>query len=116
MKPVCVNCGLFFKPKKNGAAFEEGMPTTPESQMGNRPDGEGLYPGHPDWSDFLERLVDWEKGWGPYKLWKGDLWQCRGCGARIIVGVAARPVAEHFEEDYAARAAALEPVVRVDDC
>ena len=53
MKPVCVKCRLFYRPKKNGAYFEEGMPTT---EVG-------------------------VKLWRSYKLWAGDLWQCRGCGS-----------------------------------
>lgn len=26
LKPICVPCGLFFQPEKNGFAFTEGMP------------------------------------------------------------------------------------------
>lgn len=26
MKPICVDCGLFYRPTKNGTAFIEGMP------------------------------------------------------------------------------------------
>jgi hypothetical protein len=45
----------------------------------------------------------------------GDLWECRGCGAEIIVGVGADAIAEHYQPDYSARARSFQPVVRVDD-
>lgn len=88
MKPICVKCELFYRVKKNGVRFEEGMPTTSE-------------PGAP---------------WEPYKLWVGDLWECRGCGDRIIVGVAPAPLAEHYQPDYAERVAREGSLFRVDDC
>lgn len=85
-KPVCVKCRLFFKPKKTGAVMEEGMP--------NGGDGK----------------------WGPYKLWVGDLMECRGCGDQIMVGFGRGPIAEHYQPDYAAQVQRFAPLFRVDDC
>jgi len=87
MKPVCVPCKLFYQPKKNGTYFEEGMPVNE----------------HPP-------------TWSSYKLWVGDLWECAGCGAQIIVGVATEPVAEHYQPKYKSLVAKTNPLLRVDDC
>tara|TARA_Y100000310_G_scaffold286560_1_gene310863 strand:+ start:929 stop:1198 length:270 start_codon:yes stop_codon:yes gene_type:complete len=73
MRPICVPCGRFFKPAKNGFNFTEGMPPT-----GNAPPDE----------------------WVPYKIWSGDRYECSTCGANIIVGVGASPISEHYHEDF----------------
>ncbi len=86
MKPICADCQLFFTQEKSGTYFEEGMPR-----------------------GSLER-------WQSYKLWVGDLWKCRGCGTEIIVGVPARPIAEHYEDNYASQLEMFAPIFRVDDC
>lgn len=75
-KPVCVKCGLFFKPERNGYTVEEGMPS------GNDPR-----------KKFAE-------GWKSYKLWRGDLLKCAGCGTEIVVGFAHVPISEHYMGDY----------------
>jgi rubredoxin len=75
MKPVCVPCGLFYRPEKNGYMVEEGM-------QGNDP---------------LGKL---QEGWGSYKLWRGDKWKCRGCDNEIVVGFASQPISEHYMGDY----------------
>jgi hypothetical protein len=85
MKPVCVKCRLFYRPKKNGAYFEEGMPIGETGQ------------------------------WKSYKLWVGDLWACRGCGAEIIIGVGGQ-IAEHFQPNYAHACQERGSLLRVDDC
>ena len=54
--------------------------------------------------------------WASYKLWLGDLYVCKGCGAEIIVGTGARQVAEHYEPDYADKLQRFAPIFRVDDC
>lgn len=88
MKPICVKCKLFFHPERNGIAFEEGMPRpTPENPA----------------------------AWGSYKLWVGDLWKCRGCGAQIVTG-SSGPIREHYEEDYAEQVRLFDAQFRVDDC
>jgi hypothetical protein len=79
-KPVCPKCGLFFRPKHNGYTFEEGKP-------------------YPDGDKPVFYTEESGKVWTSYKLWRGDLWECRGCGVQIIIG-ALHPVAEHFEPDY----------------
>lgn len=38
--------------------------------------------------------------WKPYKLWAGDLWECKGCGIEVVSGFAPYPMREHFMEDY----------------
>lgn len=72
MKPVCVPCRRFFRCTKNGFAFTEGMSTVEPAQ------------------------------WLPYKIWRGDLWTCEGCGAEIISGVGSQPIAiqhqPHFDD------------------
>lgn len=88
-KIVCMKCGMFFHPKKNGVVVEEGMPV-----------------GDP---------VEGEK-WVPYKLWSADLLECRVCGTEIVAGFGQQPFAEHFEKDYDQRKAAEVPVVFVKDC
>lgn len=86
-KPVCVKCGLFYRPKRNGQVFEEGKP----------------YRSSPD---DIVRFTEQEgerNEWTGYKLWNADLWECKGCGNQIIVGAGARPMAEHFEDNYQER-------------
>lgn len=96
MKPVCRPCQRFFRPKKNGFAFVEGMPIGPD-----RP---------------LPGTQEPEK-WKPYKLWMGDLWHCQGCGAEIVVGVAPEPLAEHYQPDFEAKRASYPTASYiVNDC
>ena len=78
MKPICVPCQRFFRPTRNGVSFIEGMP------IGN---------------DVKPGLAEPEN-WKPYKLWRGDLWACRGCGHTIVVGVAGGPISEHYQPDF----------------
>ena len=57
--------------------------------------------------------------WGSYKLWMGDLWQCRECGVEIVMGFWFKPLSEHFRPDYeATRESFLGDLLpgRVDDC
>lgn len=78
-KPVCVKCQRFYRPKKNGYIITEMMPK----------DGFLVPPG----TEAPER-------WQPYKLWRGDLWHCLGCGHEIVVGFAGHPMAEHYQSDF----------------
>ena len=94
MKPICVPCQRFFHPLKNGIFFVEGMPTR-----------DGALPGTAD-----------PKAWETYKLWSGDLWECRGCGAQIVVGAGQEPIAEHHQEKFAADLRAYAPKIQVNDC
>ena len=80
MKPICVPCQRFFRPKKTGFWFIEGMP------IGN---------------EALPGTAEPEK-WTPYKVWQGDQFECEGCGATIVVGVARAPLAEHYQEHFGA--------------
>lgn len=80
MKPVCVPCQMFFRPKKTGFYFTEGMPI------------DTVEPAPPG--------TEAPEKWEPYKLWVGDLWECRGCGTQIVVGVAGSPISEHYMEDF----------------
>jgi hypothetical protein len=78
MKPVCVCCQRFYRVKKNGYYFIEAMPLNAKAPPG----------------------VESPSSWVPYKLWSGDLWECEGCGSRIVNGVGQSPVAEHYHADF----------------
>jgi len=54
--------------------------------------------------------------WGPYKLWKADLYECPECKVQLACGFGQGPIAEHFESDYAAMIEKYPPLIRVDDC
>lgn len=96
MKPICVKCQRFYRPKKTGFRFVEGMPTHPRALPGRDAEPER---------------------WKPYKLWVGDLWECEGCGSQIVSGFAGSPYAEHYQPDFAGRLAALgEDHLQVNDC
>jgi hypothetical protein len=95
MKPVCVPCQRFFRPRKNGFYFIEAMPRT------GRP-----LPGTQE-----------PEGWTPYKLWAGDLYECEGCGAEIVVGTPPSPIAEHYQPDFDALVERLGArQLQVNDC
>ena len=95
VKPVCIPCQRFFRPKKSGTWFIEGMPTDNLAAPGTAE----------------------PERWKPYKLWAGDLWACGGCGAEIVVGVAHHPLAEHFQSDFAAVCERSPvPLVQINDC
>jgi hypothetical protein len=38
--------------------------------------------------------------WQPYKVWSGDLYECKGCGAQIISGVGLKSVAERHHSNF----------------
>jgi hypothetical protein len=84
----------FYKPKKNGIYFLEGMPIDPNA----RP-----------------CMVDDDK-WADYKLWHGDLYECRGCGDQIIAGVAKLPISEHYLPNFRKVVENSNPMLRVNDC
>ena len=96
LKPICVPCERFYRPKKNGYAFMEGMPLSNDPKIGR---GKGA------------------SGWAPYKLWMGDLWECPTCGHQTIVETGAQPIAEHYQLGFNL---ALErfgnPTLLVKDC
>ena len=87
---ACVTCSKFYRVKKQGVAVEEGMP------RGGR-DGE-------------------PETWHPYKLWMADLCECPGCGAQVVMGFGARPIAEHYQREYATLRERYAPITRIDDC
>lgn len=94
MKPICVPCQRFFRPKKNDFFFIEGMPQ-----------GSHVEPG----------TAEPEK-WKPYKLWAGDRWECEGCHASIVVGVARQPIREHYMPDFNDVRQQLGVEFQVNDC
>lgn len=95
MKPICVPCQRFFRAKKNGFYFIEGMPKS------GRP-----LPG----TDEPER-------WQPYKLWSGDLYECEGCGAQIVAGFGSGPIRVKHEADFTETAIRLGATqLQVNDC
>ena len=68
MKPICVPCQRFMRPKKNGYYFLEGMPNY-------------------EWDGKSGKESE---GWIPYKLWVGDLFECPDCHAQTISGIPSR--------------------------
>lgn len=95
MKPICVPCERFYRPKKNGFSFIEGMPeSVSEAKPGK---------------------AEPEK-WAPYKLWMGDLWACPDCGSEIVVGCGRAPLGEHYQPDFADRVQSYAPALKVNDC
>lgn len=93
VKPACPKCQLFYHPKKNAYTFLEGMPE----------------------ADARSGKVD-ARLWHPYKLWHGDLWECRGCGAQVIVGVMGGPITEHYMPDFKDWLERMPPQVQINDC
>jgi hypothetical protein len=96
MKPICVKCERFYRPKANGTPFVEMMPTG------------GSERAEPGTSD--------RDSWTPYKLWMADLWECHGCGHELIVGAGRDPLAEHYQSDFAAKMEAVGATIIVNDC
>lgn len=94
MKPVCVPCQRFYRAKKTGYYFVEGMPKANEARPG----------------------TEEPEAWQPYKLWVGDLYECQGCGAQTIVGVAREPIAEHYQKDFKDLVARYGATLQVNDC
>ncbi len=46
----------------------------------------------------------------PYKLWMADLWECKDCGAQVLyTSPTQRPVAEHYQDDFAAKMKSYAP-------
>lgn len=94
MKPICVPCQRFYHCKQNGFSFVEQAPITNDAKPGTAE----------------------PENWEPYKLWSGDLYECEGCGAQIVSGVAKSPIAEHYESDFAERVLTYHPTLQVNDC
>lgn len=94
MKPICVKCQRFYRVKKNGYSFIEGMPIVDRAVVGVRGNGE----------------------WQPYKLWVGDLWECPDCLAQIIVGTGLNPISEHYQPEFVAQVEKYGPQLQVNDC
>jgi len=94
MKPVCVGCQRFFKPKKTGTYFIEAMPIGDNAPAG----------------------VEHPELWTPYKLWAGDLYECEGCGAQTIVGVGRKPIAEHYQPGFKDAVQSYRARIQVNDC
>jgi hypothetical protein len=95
MKPICVPCQRFYRPKKNGFPFIEAAPYR----------GFHVLPG-------TEEAGDWR----PDKLWVGDLWECKGCGAQIVVGTGRSPIVEHFQDNFKWTVEQYKPTLQVNDC
>jgi hypothetical protein len=95
MKPICIPCRRFFSVLRSGFYFLEGMPKD-----------NGALPG----------TAEPEK-WQPYKLWAGDIFECEGCGAKIISGTAPHPIAERHHVDFEECVARLRgDQFQVNDC
>jgi len=94
MKPVCVKCQRFYRPKRNGIYFIEGKLKHNGVKAG------------------LAEPESWE----PYKLWHADLWECPDCEAQIIVGAGYSPIAEHYQPGFREVVKNSEPLIQVNDC
>jgi len=56
-------------------------------------------------TSFVEMAQD-----RPYKLWSADLCECQDCGAQVLYTAATqRPIAEHFQPEFAAKLASYAP-------
>lgn len=113
LKPVCTSCKLFFRMKKGGYYFIEGMPNGPDEtddELEKR--ASDLWrKENPTMSVFAcdeemkkryrARARAAPERWQPYKVWSGDLWRCPGCGIEIISGFGAFPLAERHHHDFA---------------
>lgn len=78
LKPICVKCERFYRPKKNGVFFIESYPTKPLAPPGRAT------------PEF----------WLPYKVWSGDLWHCPDCGHELVVGTGMRAVSEKHMDGF----------------
>lgn len=95
LKPICVPCQRFFRMQKTGLHFTEGMPAGHRVPPGNS---------EPD-------------NWRPYKIWSGDVWLCKGCGATIIAGTGREPIAVQHEVTFQETARQLNAAqFQVNDC
>lgn len=82
MKPACPKCQRFYRMKKSGVHVLEKMPV-----------GGGM----------KRRVVPGTAEphfWRPYKLWRADMWECEGCGHRLIAGWGQTQYSEHFWPDF----------------
>jgi hypothetical protein len=96
MKPICVKCARFYRMKKGGFYFVEGMPR--------------------DGTRRAESGIEHDAEWKDYKLWVGDLWHCLGCGHELISGVAFQPLSEHYKEEFRRWVERTGAKFRVNDC
>lgn len=94
LKPICVGCKRFYRMVKSGYYFIEGKPRE-----------NGALPGTlaPD-------------KWSPYKLWAGDLWECKSCGHVLVSGVGIAPISEDYKSDFKQRVEDLRAELQVNDC
>lgn len=99
MKPICVPCQRFYRMKKSGRCFIEGMPIADRYRDAPIPPG-----------------TEAPENWKPYKLWSGDLWECKGCGHQLISGTGVHPVAEHYQPDFDSLVMKCEADYQVNDC
>ena len=69
MKPICVNCQRFYRPKKNGVFFIESMPTVSGAPAGKTA----------------------PESWKPYKLWSVIFGNVMGADTRLSLASDASP-------------------------
>jgi hypothetical protein len=95
-KPVCVPCARFFRMRKGGFYFIEGMPVGPDRPQPGKAE--------PD-------------KWRPYKIWAADKWECEGCGATILSGFGLNPIGYQHEDGFEKTARTLgADQLQVNDC
>lgn len=88
---VCVRCRKFYRVKRIGVYIEEMAPLGPKDENG-------------------------ERGWKPYKILVGDLFECETCGHQLVSGFGRGAVTEHYMKDYQRLKEALQPLFQVEDC
>jgi hypothetical protein len=94
MKPACAKCQRFYRPKRNGFSWIEGVP---------------IETGAPPGMEAPEK-------WRPYKLWQSDLWECQGCGHQLITGHGRGPISEHYEPNFADQIVSWGAELQINDC
>lgn len=85
LPPICRACHRFFRAKRNGYYFLQGMRDSFDVQPG------------------LAEPEKWEAG----RIWVADLYACPGCGAEILTGYGRSPVAEKYQDGFAETARRL---------
>lgn len=94
LKPVCIRCHTFFKIKKSGLTIIEGMPIGLHAPIG------------------MEAPALWK----PYKLWKVDIWECKGCGFEIYWGSGQREFRVQHEDDFKEQIELNNATFQINDC
>lgn len=97
-KPICMTCKKFYRPMTDGITIEEGRPVSKRNYS----------------QEFATYRDD--TTWLPYKLWRGDLMECKSCGHQIVSGYGVVPLSEHYEKDYDEIKKGENVIAFIEDC